>query len=102
MGARSAATSASTTSIERPASGGVGRTHAITSFKTGADLGETVLLQKLDESDHSISSSARMRRDSGTSSFSSFATFKLTMSSNLAGSSTGRSAGLVPLRTRST
>jgi hypothetical protein len=57
------------------------------------DIGGTV---------HSIRSSARMRRDSGTSSPSALAVFRLTSSSNLLGSSTGRSAGLVPLRIRPT
>jgi hypothetical protein len=47
---------------------------------------------------YSISSSARMRSDSGTSIPCLFAVFRLTSKLIWAGSSTGRSAGLVPLR----
>src|SRR5262249_6367332 len=51
---------------------------------------------------HSISSSARMRSDSGTSSPSALAVLRFTRSSILVGCSTGRSAGIVPLSIRST
>src|SRR5262245_62087326 len=51
---------------------------------------------------HSSRSSARISRDSGTSIPSAFATCRLTSNSILVGCSTGRSAGLVPLRIRST
>jgi hypothetical protein len=51
---------------------------------------------------HSSNSSARMSRDKGTSIPSVLAVCRLTSNSTLAGCSTGRSAGLVPLRTRST
>src|SRR6516164_6560521 len=47
---------------------------------------------------HSINSSARMRSDNGTSTPSLLAVLRFTSKLILAGSSTGRSAGLVPLR----
>jgi hypothetical protein len=47
---------------------------------------------------YSINSSARMRSDSGTSSPSVLAVLRFTSNSTLVGCSTGRSAGLVPLR----
>src|SRR5712691_5442544 len=47
---------------------------------------------------HSITSSARARSDCGTVRPSALAVFKLMTSSNLVGCSTGRSAGLAPLR----
>jgi hypothetical protein len=49
---------------------------------------------------HSITSSARNRKDSGIFSPSALAVFRLTTSSNLVGCSTGRSAGFSPLRIR--
>ena len=51
---------------------------------------------------HSITSSARMRNDSGIGRPNVFAVLRLTTSSILVGSSTGRSAGFVPLRILST
>src|SRR5262249_22122992 len=51
---------------------------------------------------HSITSSARCRNGSGIVRPSVFAVLRLTTSSNLADSWTGRSAGLAPLRIRST
>src|SRR6516225_3062319 len=47
---------------------------------------------------HSITSSARKRKDSGIVNPSAFAVLRLTTSSNFVGSSMGRSAGLAPLR----
>src|SRR6516165_12239439 len=47
---------------------------------------------------YSINSSARMRSDSGTSTPSLLAVLRFTSKLILAGNSTGRSAGLVPLR----
>src|SRR5262249_24223378 len=51
---------------------------------------------------HSITSSARASRLSGTVSPSAFAVFRLITSSNFVGCSTGKSAGLAPLRILST
>src|SRR5262245_35308646 len=51
---------------------------------------------------HSSNSSARMSRDNGTSIPRALAACRLTRNSTLVGCSTGRSAILVPLRTRST
>ena len=51
---------------------------------------------------YSITSSARTSNDGGTVRPSSLAVFMLITSSNLVGCSTGRSAGLVPLRILST
>ena len=51
---------------------------------------------------HSITSSARSRIDWGMVRPSAFAVLRLITSSNLVGCSTGRSAGFVPLRIRST
>jgi putative ABC transport system substrate-binding protein len=50
---------------------------------------------------HSITSSAVASRDCGTLSPSTFAVLRLMTSSNLVGSTTGRSAGAAPLRMRS-
>ena len=47
---------------------------------------------------YSITSSARTSSDGATASPSALATFRLITSSNFVGCSTGRSAGLVPLR----
>jgi hypothetical protein len=47
---------------------------------------------------HSMTSSARARIDCGITSPSAFAVLRLITSSNLVGCSTGRSAGLAPLR----
>src|SRR5262245_187275 len=52
--------------------------------------------------DHSITSSARASSDGGTSRPSALAVFRLITSSYLVGACTGRSAGLSPLRMRST
>ena len=51
---------------------------------------------------HSSNSSARISKDNGTSIPSILATRRLMRNSTLVGNSTGRSAGLVPLRIRST
>src|SRR5262249_54127000 len=51
---------------------------------------------------HSITPPARCSKNHGTSSPSAFAVFRLMTSSNLVGCSTGRSAGLAPLRILST
>src|SRR5262249_32551742 len=51
---------------------------------------------------HSITSSARASSIGGTSRPSALADFRLIASSNLVGCCTGRSAGLAPLRMRST
>jgi hypothetical protein len=51
---------------------------------------------------YSITSSAVVSSDGGTISPRAFAARTLTASSNLIGASTGRSAGLAPLRIRST
>ena len=51
-------------------------------------------------SPHSITSSARASSDGGTASPSARAVFKLMTSSNLVDCTTGKSAGLAPLRTR--
>jgi hypothetical protein len=51
---------------------------------------------------HSIISSARKRSEVGASRPKVFAVFRLKISSNLVGCSTGRSAGLAPLAMRST
>src|SRR5262249_54987905 len=51
---------------------------------------------------HSITSSARASSDCGTVRPSAFAVFRLITSSKLVGRSTGRSAGLAPLRILST
>jgi hypothetical protein len=51
---------------------------------------------------HSITSSARARKDSGIARPMAFALFRLMTSSNLVGSSTGRSAGFAPFRILST
>jgi hypothetical protein len=51
---------------------------------------------------HSITSSARARRDCGIVRPSAFAAFKLTAVSNLVGVCTGRSPGAAPRRIRST
>src|SRR5262249_39683981 len=51
---------------------------------------------------HSITSSARATRVAGTSRPSALAAFRLSTNSNLVGCCTGRSAGLAPLRMRST
>src|SRR5439155_17483629 len=47
---------------------------------------------------HSITSSARSRKDSGTFNPIALAVLRLTTSSNFTGCSTGRSAGLVPCK----
>src|SRR5262249_34524234 len=52
--------------------------------------------------DHSITSSARSRKDSGIFSPMARAVLRLTTSSNLVGCWTGKSAGFSPLRMRST
>src|SRR5262249_52504622 len=49
--------------------------------------------------DHSITSSARARSEGGTSKRSALAVLRLITSSNLLDCTTGRSAGLAPLRT---
>src|SRR5438093_8128625 len=54
------------------------------------------------EADHSITRSARRRRESGILSASAFAVLRLMTSSKLVGCSIGRLAGLAPLRIRST
>jgi hypothetical protein len=61
-------------------------------------------LQALDEraAVHSITSSARTMMVGGTSSPSALAVLRLSTNSNLTGACTGRSAGLAPLRMRST
>src|SRR5262249_11176753 len=51
---------------------------------------------------HSITSSARTRKDSAIVRPIAFAVLRLMTSSNLVGSSTGRSAGLVPFKILST
>src|SRR5262245_54636947 len=51
---------------------------------------------------HSITSSARARSEAGTSRPVAFAVARLFTSSNLVGCTTGRSAGLAPLRIRPT
>src|SRR5262249_16953807 len=51
---------------------------------------------------HSITSSACCRNGSGMARPSAFAVLRLTISSNLVGSWTGKSPGLAPLRIRST
>src|SRR5215813_159142 len=51
---------------------------------------------------HSITSSARARKASGTVSPMALATFKLTTNSNFVGACTGSSAGFSPRRMRST
>ena len=51
---------------------------------------------------YSITSSARESSDGGMVRPSAFAVLRLITSSNLVGCSTGRSAGFVPLRIRST
>src|SRR5262249_43489893 len=51
---------------------------------------------------HSITSSARCCKNKGTSSPSAFAVLRLMTSSNFVGCSTGRSAGLAPLKILST
>jgi hypothetical protein len=51
---------------------------------------------------HSITSSARSRKDSAIVRPSVLAVFRLTMRSNLTGACTGRSPGFSPLRIRST
>src|SRR5262245_26628101 len=51
---------------------------------------------------HSITSSARATRVAGTSRPSALAALRLSTNSNLVGCCTGRSAGLAPLRMRST
>src|SRR6185436_15469377 len=51
---------------------------------------------------HSMTSSARARIDCGTVRPSALAVLRLMTSSNLVGCSTGRSAGLAPLRILST
>src|SRR5712671_1228078 len=51
---------------------------------------------------HSITSSARCCKNHGTSSPSAFAVLRLMTSSNFVGCSTGRSAGLAPLKILST
>ena len=58
--------------------------------------------EKRDElaSFHSITSSARASNDEGTSTPNVFAVLRLITSSNLVDCTTGRSAGLVPLRIR--
>ena len=56
----------------------------------------------LQQKGYSITSSARARRDAGTSIPSDLAVLRLMMSSYLEGCSMGRSAGLAPLRMRST
>ena len=47
---------------------------------------------------HSMTSSARNRKDSGMLNPMALAVFRLTTNSNLTGSSTGRSVGLVPFK----
>jgi hypothetical protein len=54
------------------------------------------------ETNYSITSSARARIDCGTVSPSALAVLRLTTISNVVGCSTGRSAGLAPLRILST
>src|SRR5262249_953527 len=54
------------------------------------------------QNSHSITSSARCWRDQGTSSPRAFAVLRLMTNSNFVGCCTGRSAGFVPLRIRST
>ena len=54
------------------------------------------------EPGHSMTRSARASTEGGRVSPSAFAVFRLSTSSNLEGLSIGRSAGLAPLRTRST
>src|SRR5262249_32817367 len=51
---------------------------------------------------HSITSSARRRKDSGIVSPIAFAVLRLTTSSNLVGCSTGMSAGFLPRKIMST
>src|SRR5262249_13350255 len=60
--------------------------------------------EQLDElaASHSITSSARASNVAGTSRPSAFAVLRLMISSNFVGRCTGRSAGLAPLRMRST
>jgi hypothetical protein len=50
---------------------------------------------------HSITLSARCRSDCGSSAPNALAVLRLITNSNFVGCSTGRSAGLVPLRIRS-
>src|SRR5262245_61702415 len=59
-------------------------------------------LASLQRRDHSMTSSARASRLSGTVRPSAFAVFRLITSSYFVGACTGRSAGFSPLRTRST
>src|SRR3981081_134800 len=55
-----------------------------------------------DRAVHSITSSANKRNSRGITSPSSFAVFRLKTNSSFVGCSTGRSAGLAPLRILST
>jgi hypothetical protein len=60
------------------------------------------LMQRSEKDRYSITSSARTRSVSGTISPSALAVLRFTASSNLAGRSIGRSAGLVPPKIRPT
>ena len=60
------------------------------------------LMQRSKQHRHSITSSARNRNVSGIVRPSAFAVVRLTISSNLVGCSTGRSAGFAPCRILST
>src|SRR5205814_10277012 len=73
----------------------IGRT-----LRTGlrADGGQAKPTDEEDPPLHSMTSSARARIDGGTVRPSAIAVLRLTTSSNLVGCSTGRSAGLAPLR----
>ena len=60
------------------------------------------LMQRSKKDRYSINSSAVVRSDAGTVRPSAFAVLRLITISNLVGCSTGRSAGFMPLRIRST
>jgi hypothetical protein len=60
------------------------------------------LMRRSKPQPYSITSSARTSNEGGTVRPSALAVFMLMMSSNLVGCSTGRSAGLAPLRNLST
>src|SRR3954447_19137230 len=81
---------------------------ALTFSKTGSRDGRTTdivrlarlvrFVQRRNSATHSITSSARARREGGTMRSSAFAALRLITNSSLVGNSTGKSPGATPCR----